>query len=989
MVSPGLMVTFFFTMAAMAAAALDLDDLRLLEQFKAALPNDTALAGWNSGNGVCSFPGVDCKNSRVTSVSLIGVKLNANFSSVASTLLHLSSVEAITVRDANISGELSALSQVECGEKLSLLDLSGNYISGEVPAFINCSGLEYLDLSGNLVSGSIAVGVLSGCGSLSSLNLSGNHLVGAFPTDIAHLTSLTALNLSSNSFSGEIPGKAFVNLSKLRTLSLSFNHFNGSILGVVTMLPELQTLELGSNLLSGTIPATLCSSNTSSKLQVLYLQNNYITGGIPEAISNCAGLVSLDLSLNYINGQIPSSIGMLTGLRDLVLWQNALDGEIPASLSRMLALEKLILDYNALSGSIPSSLANCTELKWVSLASNRLSGPLPSWFSRFVKLQILRLGNNSFSGVIPPELGDCRSLLWLDLSGNQLKGHIPSELAKQSGKMEPQIFLAQLGYLRNDELREYQCHGKGSLLDLTGVRRGDLSRMPSRKACNFTSMYFGMLYPDTKNNFSMIFLDLSFNQLDSEIPKDLGSMYYLLVMNLGHNSLSGEIPDDLGAANHLAVLDLSHNMLEGLIPNSLSTLSLSDINLSNNRLSGMIPQLGSLATFPAISFENNSGLCGFPLPPCKQSVLETQQPKSHKRQVSLVGITVAAFSLLLFALLTCLCQMKRPEAHNNANEALRLQGNLFSIWNFDGGDVYKQIVEATGNFDEKYCIGRGGHGSVYEAQLPTGEIFAVKKIRKTQDDSLKNEKLFNREIEALVQIRHRNVVKLYGYCSTDQDKFLIYEYMERGSLSRILMDKNCAVDLDWNKRLNIARDVAHALSYLHHDCSSPVVHRDVTSNNVLIDMQFRACISDFGLAKIMSLDASSCTSKLAGTAGYLAPELAYMTRVTEKCDVYSFSVVILELFMGSYPSDFLSALLSTTKKSASLKDLLDTRLPLPEGEVAREIFVLFMVALQCLDPNPGTRLTMLSASQKLSAGPTTGDFDYLHTDIMDTGTYVH
>ncbi|CAO2207966.1 unnamed protein product [Urochloa humidicola] len=118
-------------------------------------------------------------------------------------------------------------------------------------------------------------------------------------------------------------------------------------------------------------------------------------------------------------------------------------------------------------------------------------------------------------------------------------------------------------------------------------------------------------------------------------------------------------------------------------------------------------------------------------------------------------------------------------------------------------------------------------------------------------------------------------------------------------------------------------------------------------------------------------------------------ELAYMTRVTEKCDVYSFGVVVLELFMGSHPGDFLSTLLCTTKKRASLKDLLDTRLPLPEGEVAREIFVLFKVALQCLDPKPGTRPTMLSAIQKLSAGPTGGDFDCLHTDIMDTGTHVH
>jgi serine/threonine protein kinase len=218
----------------------------------------------------------------------------------------------------------------------------------------------------------------------------------------------------------------------------------------------------------------------------------------------------------------------------------------------------------------------------------------------------------------------------------------------------------------------------------------------------------------------------------------------------------------------------------------------------------------------------------------------------------------------------CLCQRKKSKVHNNANEALRLQGNLFSIWNFDGGDVYKQIVEATENFDEKYCIGRGGHGSVYEATLRTGETFAVKKMRKTEDESMKNEEQFNREIEALLQIRHRNIVKLYGYCRTDQDKFLVYEYMERGSLTTILMANVSAVELDWNERLDIAKDLAHALCYLHHDCSTPIVHRDITCNNILVDMEFRACVSDFGLAKILNFDASSCT-RLAGTTGYLAP----------------------------------------------------------------------------------------------------------------------
>jgi protein brassinosteroid insensitive 1 len=172
--------------------------------------------------------------------------------------------------------------------------------------------------------------------------------------------------------------------------------------------------------------------------------------------------------------------------------------------------------------------------------------------------------------------------------------------------------------------------------------------MPSKTACSFTTVYFGSF--DMISNFSMIFLDLSFNQLDSDIPKELGNMYYLMIMNLGYNSLSGVIPAALAGAKSLAVLDLSHNMLEGRIPSSLESLPLSEINLSNNRLSGMVPQLGLLATFPASQFENNSGLCGFPLPLCKKSVVDTQQSKSHKRQAVLAGGVIAVFSVLLFGM---------------------------------------------------------------------------------------------------------------------------------------------------------------------------------------------------------------------------------------------------------------------------------------------------------------------------------------------------
>ncbi|KAL5228107.1 hypothetical protein ABZP36_016372 [Zizania latifolia] len=1059
-----------FSAATARRAAAAVDDLQLLEQFGIAALNQAALMGWRSDDGACRFPGARCRDGHLTSISLTGVILHVNFNAVASTLLQLSTVEEVTLRDANITGLLSVARGVACGTKLRLLDLSGygwlhgsvadvaalasachdlrvlnlsaarvgvvkvngqegtnmgfaglevldlsnnkitegdlkwmvhagaggvrrldlagNNISGEVPVFVNCSKLEYIDLSSNFMSGTVAAGVLSGCSRLNMVNLGFNNLEGVFPPDVAYLSSLVTLNLSTNNFSGEIPSKVFSKLVKLRMIDLSFNYFNSTILDAFTVLPELEVLDLSSNVFSGTIPTTLCSLNSSSKpLQVLYLQNNHLTGSIPESISSCIRLVSLDLSLNYINGQIPSSMGKITGLHDLVLWQNMLEGEIPSSLAGIRSLENLIVDYNALIGSIPPGLANCMELRCLSLASNRLSGPIPKWLGRLNKLEILSLGNNSLSGMIPPELGDCKSLLWLDLSSNKLRGPIPRELANQSGKMPSTMFTGTLaqkfGYLRNDELRISQCHGTGSLLYLRGIRSDDLNRMPTNKTCNRTRMYIrntGIFI----TNSSMILLDLSFNQLDSEIPKELGSLYCLMIMNLGHNWLSGVIPAELAEAKKLAVLDLSHNKLEGPIPSMFSSLALSEINLSNNQLNGSIPELGSLATFPRSQYENNSDLCGFPLPPCELNRAVSRDADSHglknRSQGAIAGGVVAGAFLLLFTLVISLSRRKKSKV-DVAKGDLQHE-NVISIWNFDGGDVYKQIIEATENFSEKYCIGAGGHGSVYAAELSTGEKFAIKKIHIAEDDHFRNEQMFYHEIETTMQIRHRNIVRFLGYCSTARDRFIIYEYMNGGNLFTALKSSRNACELDWNCRLCIAWDVAHALSYLHHDCSDPIVHRDVTTNNILLDLEFRACLSDFGIAEILGVDRSNHT-RLVGTKGYLAPELAYTTRVTEKCDVYSFGVVVLELFMGSHPGDFISSISCPTKKSTPMKDLLDTRLPLPEGEIAKQIFGLITVALQCLDPNPSTRPTMRSAIQKFSTIAGTVDLDYLHTDIME------
>ena len=147
---------------------------------------------------------------------------------------------------------------------------------------------------------------------------------------------------------------------------------------------------------------------------------------------------------------------------------------------------------------------------------------------------------------------------------------------------------------------------------------------------------------------------------------------------------------------------------------------------------------------------------------------------------------------------------------------------------------------------------------------------AVKKLQSLGDGEIAQQKEFFNEIRALTEIRHRNIVKFHGFCSHSQYSFLIYEYLEKGSLDTILRNDGEAKELDWNKRVNIIKGVALALFYMHHDCSPPIVHSDISSKNILLDSQYEAHVSEFGIAKLLNSDSSNWTS-LAGTYGYIAP----------------------------------------------------------------------------------------------------------------------
>jgi serine/threonine protein kinase len=195
---------------------------------------------------------------------------------------------------------------------------------------------------------------------------------------------------------------------------------------------------------------------------------------------------------------------------------------------------------------------------------------------------------------------------------------------------------------------------------------------------------------------------------------------------------------------------------------------------------------------------------------------------------------------------------------------------LFSIWNYDGNIAYEDIIQATEDFDIKYCIGTGGYGSVYKAELPGGKVVALKKLHRLEAENPAFDKSFKNEIKVLTEIRHRNIIKLYGFCLHKRCMFLVYEYKERGSLFCVLNDEIEAVELDWSKRVNIIKDTAHALSYMHHECIPTIVHRDISSNNILLNNKLEAFVSDFGTAKLLDPDSSNQTL-VAGTYGYIAP----------------------------------------------------------------------------------------------------------------------
>ncbi|KAM1311373.1 hypothetical protein ACFX2I_007878 [Malus domestica] len=276
------------------------------------------------------------------------------------------------------------------------------------------------------------------------------------------------------------------------------------------------------------------------------------------------------------------------------------------------------------------------------------------------------------------------------------------------------------------------------------------------------------------------------------------------------------------------------------------------------------------------------------------------------------------------------------------------------------------FLKKTLKLSNKDIIGSGGYGTVYKLTVNDSTAFAVKRLSR---GSPERDRGFERELEAMGDIKHRNIVTLHGYYTAPNYNLLIYELVPNGSLDAVLHGRSTdKMLLDWPTRYKIALGAARGISYLHHDCIPHIIHRDIKSSNILLDQNMEARVSDFGLATLMEPDKTHVSTLVAGTFGYLAPdhfsaEYFDTGRATVKGDVYSFGVVLLELLTGKKPTD--EAFIEEGTKlvtwvKAVVQDgreeyVLDSNLGCCSID---EINTVFSIALICLEPEPSKRPTM-------------------------------
>ncbi|XP_028782542.1 cysteine-rich receptor-like protein kinase 2 [Neltuma alba] len=339
--------------------------------------------------------------------------------------------------------------------------------------------------------------------------------------------------------------------------------------------------------------------------------------------------------------------------------------------------------------------------------------------------------------------------------------------------------------------------------------------------------------------------------------------------------------------------------------------------------------------------------------------LKQEQGSSNKGAI--IGIVIGCLVLFFIFLIALFAWIRSRKTQKRVPRGdITGISMLKAAVNYNYGD----LRSATKNFSIENKLGEGGFGAVYKGTLKNGKIVAVKKLTSRQSKRVEEE--FESEVKLIRNVHHRNLVRLLGCCSKGNERILVYEYMEKTSLDRFLFGKNKG-SLDWKQRYNIVLGTARGLVYLHEEFHVRIIHRDIKTNNILLDNDLQPKIADFGLARLLPEDKTHLNTRFAGTLGYTAPEYAIHGQLSEKVDVYSYGVIILEIVSGKRNNElnadgadeggFLLQKAWNLYKRGIHLELVDETLE-PNDYDAEEVKKIIEIGLLCTQASVGMRPKM-------------------------------
>ncbi|XP_076943684.1 receptor protein kinase CLAVATA1-like [Bidens hawaiensis] len=932
-------------------------DLDALMKLKASMiKNISGLSNWKPGASHCSFTGVSCDvNSRVTALTVSNVPM---FGVIPPEIGTLNKLVNLTLVANNLTGKLPV--QMANLTSVRFVNISSNSFVGEFPGEIvtAMTELEAFDVYNNNFTGRLPVEFVK-LQNLKVLSLAGNFFTGEIPESYSEFKSLQILGLQANSLSGRIPA-SLSRVTTLQKLMLGYyNMYSGGIPPEFGELKSLKLLDLASCNLTGTIPSSVANLK---QLHSLFLQLNHLTGEIPDEFSGLVSLMSLDLSYNNLTGGIPESFSALRNLTLLSLFHNRLAGPFPPFIGDLPNLEALLIWKNNFTHKLPANLGTSGRLLMVDVSGNHLTGLVPRDLCKGGKLQTLFLMENSFFGPLPEQLGSCNSLTKIRITRNVINGTIPAGIFSLPEltmlELDDNFLTGELPNTMHSQSIQSISISNNWLTGHIPPAFGDLTNLTTLTLQS--NKFEGQIPKDIFKLKKLYKLNVSDNGLTGEIPASVSECVQLTSIDFSRNKFSGEFPRGILNLFDLNILNLSRNQFDGEIPSKLGHMNgLTVLDLSYNQFSGKVPIDGQLKDFSETIYVGNPNLC---LPEAAHCPVISRS-RNDSRTITTSRLTIMIIAIVTSVAILVVTFVKIKNKHVEKSK-------MWKLTTFQRLDL--RVEDVLECLKDENIIGKGGAGIVYRGSMANGVDVAIKRLVGRNHG-------FDAEIQTLGKIRHRNIVRLLGYVSNRDNKLLIYEYMSHGSLGEILHGSKGAY-LQWETRYKIAVEAAKGLCYLHHDCSPMILHRDVKSNNILLDSDYEAHVADFGLAKfLIDSGASESMSSIAGSYGYIAPEYAYTLKVDEKSDVYSFGVVLLELIAGKKPvGEFGDGVdivrwvretvseLSEPSDAAAVLAVLDSRL---KGYTLASAINLFKIAMICVEDESSARPTMREVVHMLTNLP--------------------